>query len=221
MEGARSIIDRALGRLEHLIALSPTSERLGLVGSAWKRASMVTYAPVERDIAREQMADYYRQAHERAIEETGKASHYAVTNWITARVLTATMSSKKMLNADVATWMPGAERAAKEMDETDPSFWTGAAAADCRLALCLAQSSVAEHAQEIAKMYLSAKQRAASPKEWRSIMEHIDFLQTIVGADGPLAEGLVRLRNYLEKKPEQESDQKPAAKPSKAKARNN
>ena len=182
---------------------------------------MVTYAPAERDIALEQMADYYRQAHERAIEETGKASHYAVTNWITARVLTATASSKKMLNADVATWMPGAERAAKEMDETEPSFWSGAAAADCRLALCLAQADVGEHAQEIADMYLRTKKRAASRKDWRSIMEHIDFLQSIVGMNVPLAEGLVTLRNYLEKKPEQESDQKPAVKPSKAKAGNN
>ena len=219
MEDAREIIDRALGRLEHLIALSPTSERLGLVGSAWKRASMVTYAPVEREIALEQMADYYRRAHKRAIEESGKASHYAVTNWITARALTATGPSKKMLNADVGTWMPGAERAAKEMDETDPNFWSGAAAADCRLALCLAQSSVGEHAQEIADMYLRAKQRAASPKDWRSIMEHIDFLQTIVGAKLPLADGLVKLRALLEKKSEQESDPAPAATPSKATAR--
>ena len=124
-----------------------------------------------------------------------------------------------MLNADVDTWMPGAERAAKEMDETDPNFWSGAAAADCRLALCLAQSSVGEHAQEIADMYLRAKQRAASPKDWRSIMEHIDFLQTIVGAKLPLADGLVKLRALLEKRSEQESDPAPAATPSKATAR--
>ena len=219
MEDAREIIDRALGRLEHLIALSPTSERLGLVGSAWKRASMVTYAPVERDIALEQMSEYYRRAHERAIEESGKASHYAVTNWITARALTATASSEKMLRADLATWMPGAERAAKEIDETDPNFWSGAAAADCRLALCLAQSSVGEHAQEIADMYLRAKQRAASPKDWRSIMEHIEFLQTIVGDSLPASKDLAALRAALEKKPGQESDPPPAGIASKANAR--
>ena len=205
---ARKLIGTALHRLEHLLALSPTSERLSLVGGAWKRAAIVLSSRADQVAALKQMEDHYRRSHERAIEETGKPNCYAITNWITARALTANAASMKALRADVATWMPAAERAARAEDDTDPSFWSGAAPADCLLARSLAHSNVAEYAQEIAESYLRAKRRAASAKDWRSVIENIEFLHTMTSrnpAQKSLAKDLQGLLTQLTKEPGREA----------------
>ena len=125
------------------------------------------------------------------------------------RALLASSKSDRSLQTDLEAWMPAAERAAKTAEENSPSFWSGAATADCMLARCLAQSGIDEYAQEIAEAYLNAKRRGASAKEWRSVMEHIEFLQSMASRNKSregLANALKKLVSGLERKPAKTSD---------------
>ena len=205
IRGAQKLITGAVVRLNTLTSLARTSERLNLLGSAWKRVAQLCTTSEARVAALKQMALLYREAGERSKEESGIASYYSISNWITACALIADSTSGNSLSAELENSMQIAERGAKNADENNSNFWTGAAAADCKLTRCLAQGNVGEYAQDIADVYLRAKHRGGSAKEWRSVLEHIEFLQAMVSPESSrqsLANGLGKLASLLDKKSE-------------------
>ena len=94
---------------------------------------------------------------------------------------------------------------ARERNEAKPNFWDGVAEADCELVLLLARTGPRAKAAEnaatrIAALYRNAAQRGASPREYASVREHLDFIQALIGETGGhtvLAKSLAALRAAL------------------------
>ncbi len=207
-------IENAIRELDLISQRAPTPERLSLLGGACKRLAWVREDATPRLEALVNMANYYKQAHEldkkrAAMERSGDATldPYPFTNWATARVLASLLDAEQ----DDA-WRASLEddcrhmiQIARERNEARPNFWDGAAEADCELVLFLARTgarakAAADAATRIATLYRNAARRGASPREYASVREHLDFIQALIGETGGhsvLAKALAALRAAL------------------------
>jgi hypothetical protein len=207
-------IENAIRELDLISQRAPTPERLSLLGGACKRLAWVREDATPRLEALVNMANYYKQAHEldkkrAAMERSGDATldPYPFTNWATARVLASLLDAEQ----DDA-WRASLEddcrhmiQIARERNEARPNFWDGAAEADCELVLLLARTgarakAAADAATRIATLYRNAARRGASPREYASVREHLDFIQALIGETGGhsvLAKALAALRAAL------------------------
>jgi hypothetical protein len=207
-------IENAIRELDLISQRAPTPERLSLLGGACKRLAWVREDATPRLEALINMANYYRQAHELDKQRAGKQRNgkaapdpYPFTNWATARVLASLLDPEQ----DEA-WRDTLEddcrrmiQIARERNEAKPNFWDGVAEADCELVLLLARTGPRAKAAEdaatrIAALYRNAAQRGASPREYASVREHLDFIQALIGETGGhtvLAKSLAALRAAL------------------------
>jgi hypothetical protein len=142
------------------------------------------------------MADYYKKAHELVYAEgKGTVDPYPLLNWLTAEILGVWYGagrrkdlSEKFLG-EIDTLCDQAEAAAAEKDKEDPDFWNSLTTSDVRLVRALAHKSFDKVIEPVFTGYQRAKERGASPREFRSIIEHLEFLTKMV-ADAPKSEKL-------------------------------
>lgn len=202
------IIKKAIEELDALKSFASTGERLSLLGSAYKRLALIT-TDDDRKKALESMADYYKEAHELVYAGgKGKVDSYPLLNWLTAEVLGVWYGagSRKDLSekflGEIDAWCDQAESAAVEKDRDDPDFWNSLTTSDARLVRALAFKSFDKVIEPVFTGYQRAKERGASPREFRSIIEHLDFLTKMV-VDAPKSEklqkGLKALRELKDK----------------------
>jgi hypothetical protein len=87
------------------------------------------------------------------------------------------------------------EKVADERDQREPSFWNGIARTECLLVRHLAAGDLADHGQEIVDGYLGVFRRGATPKELRSVVEHFNFLITLLDGEAhePLRKDLTAI----------------------------
>ena len=208
-QGLISDIEGAIRELDLINQRAPTPERLSLLGSACKRLAWMCDGAAPRLEALVNMANYYQQAHELNLRQAREQSELPApnhfTNWATAKVLTELLDPEQ----DKA-WRNTLEddcrhmiQMAQERNQRKPNFWDGVAEADCELVLLLAQRKPAAKAANaaatrIAELYRTAAQRGASPREYASVREHLDFAIALSGAGNiPLANALAALRAAL------------------------
>ncbi len=180
----RQAIEPAIIRLAALCASGPTSERLSLIGSAYKRLAMIEPAEGGRCEALVNMAEHYREAYRR------QKKAYAFTNWASAALLIQRFYPEQPLDQapllGLATLPKDIASLRKTLDKGNasaPSFWDSASLADLDLVQTMEESQPGKRRKASAapesarKIYRQAVQRGASVRERASVTEHLDFLR--------------------------------------------
>jgi tetratricopeptide (TPR) repeat protein len=175
------LIQEAIGHLALLMQFAPTPERHRLMGSAHKRASLIAPSMEQRIKAIQAMGDSYAEA----AKLEGKKDSYTITNILTARFLLGLTRSDPTLKEDAARTLDELAAGRGKESDQDRSFWTLSAIGDELCVRELIGGTLADHCQAIEDAYLEARRRAVSPRQWRSILEHFDFLIETMEQLGP------------------------------------
>lgn len=194
-------IEAAIRELDLINQRAPTAERLSLLGSACKRLAWARSDAAPRLEALVNMAHYYQQAFESSQEN----DPYPFANWATARLLALRIDP-----AQGGEWQNSLQDVcrrvidlARARDAARPNFWDGIGVANCALALFLASdeqdmTAAGEAASGLAELYRDAARRGASPREYASVLEHVDFVIAMLDVDdAALSSALVALRAKL------------------------
>ena len=167
---------------------APSTERLNLLGSAYKRLALIEDEGPRRTEALVNMAEHYRLAYER------KRDAYAFTNWLAGSLLTR-QRGETLATVDPASQQRDLEALLRELaqrNEADPNFWDSASLADLQLVRLLSQpaappkkrgDSSLPPAMAVLATYRNAITRGASPREVSSVAEHIAFLIALWSPD--------------------------------------
>ncbi len=200
-------IESAIRELDVIAQRAPTVERLSLLGSACKRLAWAragTQADLQPRLeALVNMAHYYRQAY----ELDPQPNPYPFSSWAVARLLSAWLDPdqaregawRASLNDECLRMIEVAGR----RNEQRPSFWNSVGVADCELARLLNRTGIeaaeaARAASRIVELYRDAAQRGASPREYSSVQEHLDFVIALGDTlPGALREALESIRRAL------------------------
>lgn len=181
-------IESAILDLDTLCRRAPTTERLNLLGSAYKRLALIEDEGPRRTEALVNMAEHYRLAYER------KRDAYAFTNWLAGSLLTH-QRGETLATVDPASQqreLEGLLRELAQRNEADPNFWDSASLADLQLVRLLSQpaappkkrgDSSLPPAMAVLATYRNAITRGASPREVSSVAEHIAFLIALWSPD--------------------------------------
>jgi len=186
-------IERAIRELDLISQRAPTPDRLSLLGNACKRLAWVQDAAAPRLEALVNMANYCRQAHEldlaQAREKNEQPHSSPFTNWVVAKALSELFDAeqdkawRKGLLANCQQMI----QIARECNQKKPTFRNAVAEPDCELALLLAKPATTAAAANaaatrIADLYRTAARRGASPREYDSVLEHLDFVSALVAS---------------------------------------
>ncbi len=178
----KELMREAIKDLEAVYSFGSTGERLSLLGSAYKRLAILSKGE-ERIKALASMEKYYKAAHDLAYNSgNGKVDSYPLLNWLTAQIIGQRYSRKgreslsKKLLSDADMWCAMAEAAAAEKDQIEPDIWSSLAKSDALLVRALAQGNLKEVSEEIVAGYSRARVRGASPRQFGSVIEHLDFI---------------------------------------------
>jgi CHAT domain-containing protein len=180
VRGAARLIQEARQRLLLLNKLAATAERMSLLGSASKRLAVIERNTTRKKKALQDMSKYYRQAQEISLQRTGKSDPYCHLNWLVAQVLLHSVDLRNPLPGDLQKQLEEIERNAAEQNASEPNFWSEVARAECLLARHLASGNLDKNQAEIVEQYQLAQKRGASSREFRSILEHLEFLSNIL-----------------------------------------
>lgn len=177
------LIKQAIEDLGLLLKINKSAERLSLVGSAYKRRARIV-AGKERNVALKKMAEHYRQAHEMKYDEKkNKPDTYSLLNWLAAEIVRSWYGEKPgITTADIREWCEKARACAEEKERQEPNFWNSVVMPECDLVLALADASLDKKKLAIVNAYRNAKARGASPREFRSVIDHLEFI-TDMAAD--------------------------------------
>jgi hypothetical protein len=195
-------IELAIRELDYVNERAPTGERLNLLGSACKRLAWVHTETTPRLEALVNMANYYCHA----FVGDQEPDPYPFTNWAIARVLAVQLDP-----AQGGEWQTTLEDECRRMIDVarsrlaeKPNFWDAVAEADCELVLLLENRDVTvgaadEAASRITELYRTAARRGASPREYASVVEHLDFVIDVAGlkAGSPVGDALRAIRTAL------------------------
>ncbi len=197
------LIREAKRDIKRLLSLAETVERRCLLGGLFKREAMIFSEPKKRKGALVQMAKGYRRAHEKAHFDGGEVYPYPLLSWLEADAILGWMDKGHVREPDCGRWLDRAEAAAVRLDKEEPSFWNSIVQAEATLLRHLDAGDLAERKTEILDGYLHAKRRGASPREFRSVCEHLDFMLEMLATEGlpkelaPQREALAALQEEL------------------------
>ena len=174
-------VEKAIEVLQKLREISPTSERLCLLGSAHKRAALI-FQGNKRKNAIKMMAKHY----EEAMNISDEKDYYPILNELTARIVGGWLKAGGGMpsDAEVERLTATCESLAQAEENTEPSFWSLVTIADCLLIRNLAGNTLPEKDKEVSKKYREAADRAVSPRQLRSVIEQIDFLIAMIASAG-------------------------------------
>jgi tetratricopeptide (TPR) repeat protein len=185
-----AMINESIRELEAIKSFGSTAERLCLLGSAFKRLAILSKGE-DRIKALTSMEQYYKDAHDLAYNAgNGKLDSYPLLNWLTAQIIHHRYSDEgnrvlpKKLLSDIQMLCARAEAAAAERDNVEPDIWNSLTESDALLVRALAQGNIKEAVGDIVAGYKRAKERGASPRQFGSVIEHLDFV-TRMYAEAP------------------------------------
>ncbi|MEO5595057.1 MAG: CHAT domain-containing protein, partial [Chitinophagaceae bacterium] len=210
-------IDTVIADLDILITYSPTSERLNLLGSAYKRRAILSNTKAQKMSAYKEAAAYYAKSF------ITKKNAYALANWYE-------LESILMLAGDKRKWgqtikhkgssyaLPALKDAAKEIETildlltntpgAEMNYWDLVSAGNLPLCLMMlnykSASSQPPTYDKVFNTYKELWERAGSMGEKRGSIEHWNFLIDALSVSNKttakaLKNILVQLKTQLEK----------------------
>ncbi|HSF48089.1 MAG TPA: CHAT domain-containing protein, partial [Burkholderiales bacterium] len=174
---SREKIEDAIARLDALLKLGKTVERLSILGSAWKRLAQLSEASKVKG-ALQHSANYYKQAKSLS-EELGSLDPYPVINWLACEVL---------LNQppdDIERLLARCEMVAAGRYAQSRAFADAGALHDAALLRAFLKGQIAEKEDEIVRGYEDVRDEAnATPREFGSVLDQLDFMAGIMDTLG-------------------------------------
>lgn len=196
ISAANTQINDAINELKTLCQLAGNSvERLSLLGSAYKRRALISNSPIT---SLRNMARFYKEAHELALETKGTINHYPLLNWLAAELVLQRRGLDSKTAPDDFTRLIGqAEQIADAKDREEPNFWNGTIKPECELVHGLTENALDVRQEAIVKGYLAARQRGVSTREFSSVIEHLDFLIEMLSGQAKLCTALKWIKSRL------------------------
>ena len=193
LKRAHMLIDQAEEMLEKLIGLgiplnsgrlsTETSERYALKGSITKRRAMIAALEKNDDDALsrlEKMRDAYEKAEELGQHAEKDPDPYPIVQ----QILAATLQGKAKLSKEQQTALQQKLQPVLDNAQTNKAdqrdFWSRAALADYLLVDALIEGNLPDRVEEIVERSRDAQTRGASLREWRSVLENLDFVRILV-----------------------------------------
>ncbi len=190
------LIEKALGRINALLVLGATPERLSLAASAYKRLALAA-AGEEREKALRKAVALYQEAHETALRESERIDPYPALNWVACRIALGNVRDKKKVLALIEQSRVEGERLAKASDE----LFYRIHAADAVLHRHLIEGNLTKDdaEREVTAIYREAMAGRSGYTERSSVAEHLEFLAEMLrGRDAKNAEALDRIRGEMQ-----------------------
>ncbi|MBC7851785.1 MAG: CHAT domain-containing protein, partial [Chitinophagaceae bacterium] len=179
--------------MEVMLNISPTSERMSIMASAYKRKGLLSGANnTSRKAAYQQAADYYRDAYVNSKRTDGM---YPLSNWIAIESLLrlsapAKASAKakgKRTAKEQANFEKSLERLRKEEDNLQPKgeiidYWDLTRTANAKLALMIASPSAAQKKRkdDLFTTYKQLWEKAGSKGKRMAELEHLSILLDVI-----------------------------------------
>jgi tetratricopeptide (TPR) repeat protein len=172
-------IEASIGALRKLNELfGKSSERLSLLGSACKRLAQISIGP-ERDAALAEMFTYYDSAWQKTPKDP-----YPLINALVAQIIRYWLGGVAQRDAELKGKFDTALKLATQRKEEHPNdFWAAVGLADAELAHHLLQEDLKKHQVNLLKHYKDAWKHFGSPRELRSVIEHLEFIMMVLKSD--------------------------------------
>jgi tetratricopeptide (TPR) repeat protein len=185
-KGAVEQLSEGIERLDTLLRLGETVERLSLMASAHKRRALINRRA--RLSSLRQMGEYYRRAHELQVERFQYVDPYPLLNWLASALILDRIGSgedqdKSAIKA-FEELITQAEAAATGRGPGDTSFWNGVAAIECDLLRCVKDNTLKKknNRDAIVNRYQDLYARG-STREICSTYDNLRFLAIMLSAD--------------------------------------
>ncbi|HRI38921.1 MAG TPA: CHAT domain-containing protein, partial [Nitrospira sp.] len=173
--GDSAMIEDALNRGEHLLAIAKTPERLSIMGSAYKNLAQLEPDPAQARSRLEQAAAYYHEAAERQRQE-GAADPYPILN---ALVLEALIG--KRTEDELEPLLAACEGFAQQRFCADRITWDAVTVADVALIRALVRHALPQEQERLVLAYRSAfVESSANQKEQNSALMQMRFMRAML-----------------------------------------
>jgi hypothetical protein len=172
-------IRAGIAGLERLAAVQSTIERENLLGSAWKRLSMVEWCDKKTDrkkAARDALTQTlacYRKVEEMARRAGALALHYPAKNVLAAEICEALMQ-ERMPVIDAARFAAVGDALQRAATQA-PDFWSVVGQTELLLLQALAEGRLAAAQAGAMASLLDLKGRVAAPLKWDSVANEARF----------------------------------------------
>lgn len=205
----KTVFDQAISRLEQINEFGKTSERLSLIGSAYKRIALVESNKAKMRAALKTMASYYKEAFELKCDELFKNEVYPLTNWLIAELIMNDKARLEKVKEDIGMkieellnekleWL-------KKEDLEQNDFWDLIKGVNIYQTLLLIASTQKVYKKTNAKiqaLYDKAWKKAGTKRQRASEKEHIKFVIDGLKKFRPKEKGLILefedLANYFD-----------------------
>jgi CHAT domain-containing protein/pimeloyl-ACP methyl ester carboxylesterase len=168
--GNSSKIEEAITRGEHLLALGETSERLSIMGSAYKRLAELHTDPNDVRAALKKAAQFYRQAATKQ-EQEPLAEPYPIVNWLTIEALLGNVK------VPYDSWLSKAGILAQQRFRNKRKAWDLFAVADITVLRAYQKGALAEERATLVESYRKVfAESAATKRERDSARGQLEFL---------------------------------------------
>ncbi len=172
----RNDIQEGIARLERLTAVNPTLERESLLGSAYKRLTMVEWhAGHENDAktALEKAVLHYGVAEAIAAKQGADNLYYPAKNSISAELRAAFLAKRLPKFADDR--MKAAADSMLQAATDSPDFWSVVGQSELMLLAALANGQLASAEPGLTTALRALKERVPAPMMWDSVYNEALF----------------------------------------------
>jgi len=178
-------LDKVIADLKQLLNMSPTAERLSLMGSAYKRKAMISIANADKAKALITAAGYYKQAYNMP-QNSNKT--YSLTNWLEIEKILQLAKNMAGVKAVIKKYKFETVNKTKELiddavkkmisTDIDMDFWNEIGIANAVLCAWLMEGKDTKEitGKTVVDAYKKVWNIAGSQNKKVSEIEHFDFL---------------------------------------------
>jgi pimeloyl-ACP methyl ester carboxylesterase/tetratricopeptide (TPR) repeat protein len=161
-----------------------TVERLALTGGFYKRQALVVRSRSSAlKTALIKMAEAYKASYEMRRSDQGRIYTYPLTNWLTVRWLLNVTEPDRADKLDDFDSLLGEAMAQSSISDRmldREHFWSAIEETDCILLQALKNNEFEDKSDWLCQRYKAIRRVSASPKQFRSVEEHLQFLRDIM-----------------------------------------
>jgi hypothetical protein len=126
------------------------------------------------------VCEFYAKAEQIARRRDSPIDAYLVLQQILAKTLEAQGKISEKDRAALLEKLRATQDDAEARKNKTRDFWTRANIADCILVRALIEGDLEEGAEDIVEHYRDAQARGVSLREWRSILENLEFIRVLI-----------------------------------------
>ncbi|NND33912.1 MAG: CHAT domain-containing protein, partial [Saprospiraceae bacterium] len=202
-KGTETEIEKLKQDLQAILFIGKTPERMSILGSAHKRMAQVVPDEKHRKDHLQHMSLYYAEAYEMQKASLSQ-SVYPFSNWVTAEILLGTRSTKLgSRTIKIETKLKRIEQDLNKYKSADSDFWEDINLVNikmCQLLLAKTSGTVSELQEDIIELYQRAWHQGGTPKNARTEIEHIQFIEAIWKGRSSIIRGRLKALGLIKEK---------------------